>query len=329
MTQPGGSIRQRPSASSRRAPGSSASTHRASPRIDIPQDEQHLLRWLDAGFHGEMDYMRRHGVMRSRPRELAPGTIRVVSARMDYWPAEPPGTPRRCWAIRERGYVSRYALGRDYHKVLRAALARLAQELAAAHRPVRLSRLRRQRAGAGEGAGPQCRPRLDRQAHQPASRATPARGSSSGRSSPTCRCRRTQPASAHCGTLHAPASRPVRPRRSSAPYRLDARRCISYLTIEHHSAIPLELRPAIGNRIYGCDDCQLVCPWNKFARAASHPDFKVRHGLDAARLTDALRLDGGAVRGAHAGVGDLSHRLRALVAQHRGGARQCAARPRR
>ena len=144
------------------------------------------------------------------------------------------------------------------------------------------------------------------------SRARPAPGSSSARSSPTCRCRGC---AGECPLrhLHAPASPPALPAAIVAPYQLDARRCISYLTIEHAGAIPEELRAALGNRIYGCDDCQLVCPWNKFAQAAAHPDFKVRHALDATALTGAVRLERDAVRGAHARLGDLSHRLRALV----------------
>jgi epoxyqueuosine reductase len=252
-------------------------------RIDIPEDEQHLLRWLDAGFHGEMAYMRRHGVMRSRPQELAPGTIRVVSARMDYWP----GAAREPQAVlddAERGYISRYALGRDYHKVLRRALARLAGELAQdlgpfGYRvcvdtaPVLEKALAR---NAGLGWIGKHTNLISRDA-----------GSwfFLGEILTDLPLPEDEPASAHCGTCTAcitacPTEAIV------APYRLDARRCISYLTIEHHSAIPVELRPAIGNRIYGCDDCQLVCPWNKFARAASHPDFKVRHGLDTAQLTE-------------------------------------------
>ncbi len=127
----------------------------------------------------------------------------------------------------------------------------------------------------------------------------PARGSSSGEILTDLPLPLDAPASAHCGTCSACI--PACPTGAIvAPYRLDARRCISYLTIEHHSAIPVELRAAIGNRIYGCDDCQLVCPWNKFARAASHPDFKVRHGLDAASLAGAVPLERGAVRAAHA-----------------------------
>ncbi|MGH8201933.1 MAG: tRNA epoxyqueuosine(34) reductase QueG [Steroidobacteraceae bacterium] len=252
-------------------------------RIEIPQDEQHLLHWLDEGFHGEMDYMRRHGTMRSRPEELAPGTIRVVSVRMDYWPA----TARDADAVladRESGYISRYALGRDYHKVMREALARLAKELAdeigpfgyrvcVDSAPVLEKALAR---NAGLGWIGKHTNLISREA-----------GSwfFLGEILTDLPLPDDAPATAHCGTCTAciaacPTAAIV------APYRLDARRCIAYLTIEHHSAIPLELRPAIGNRIYGCDDCQLVCPWNKFAHAASHPDFKVRHGLDAARLTE-------------------------------------------
>ena len=130
-------------------------------------------------------------------------------------------------------------------------------------------------------------------------------------------------ASAHCGTCSACI--PACPTGAiTAPHQLDARRCISYLTIELHGAIPVELRRMMGNRIYGCDDCQLVCPWNKFARAAAHPDFKTRHRLDASRLIELFALDRGGVPRAHRGLGDPPHRLRALVAQHRGGARQCA-----
>ena len=252
-------------------------------RIDIAEDEQHLLRWLDAGFHGEMDYMRRHGVMRSRPQELAPGTVRVVSVRMDYWPAG----ARDAEAVlgdSQAGYISRYALGRDYHKVMRGALAQLARELAQEigqfgyrvcvdSAPVLEKALAR---NAGLGWIGKHTSLISRDA-----------GSwfFLGEILTDLPLPEDEPASAHCGTCSAcitacPTQAIV------APYRLDARRCIAYLTIEHHSAIPEELRPAIGNRIYGCDDCQLVCPWNKFAHTASHPDFKVRHGLDAARLTE-------------------------------------------
>jgi epoxyqueuosine reductase len=252
-------------------------------RVEIPEDEQHLLRWLEAGFHGEMDYMRRHGVMRSRPQELAPGTLRVVSARMDYWP----GAARDADAVlgdAEIGYISRYALGRDYHKVLRAALARLAEELAQDVGPF------------GYRVCVDSAPVLEKALARDAGLGwigkhtnLIAREAGSwfflGEILTDLPLPEDAPASAHCGTCSAcitacPTAAIV------APYRLDARRCISYLTIEHHSAIAVELRPAIGNRIYGCDDCQLVCPWNKFAHAAAHPDFKVRHGLDAARLTE-------------------------------------------
>ena len=251
--------------------------------IDIQQDEQHLLRWLDAGFHGEMDYMRRHGTMRSRPRELSPGTIRVVSARMDYWPA----AARDAAAVlgdAESGYISRYALGRDYHKVLRGALARLAKELAEDIGPFGYR--------VCVDSAPVLEKALARNAGlgwigKHTNLISPEAGSwfFLGEILTDLPLPEDEPASAHCGTCTAciaacPTEAIV------APYRLDARRCIAYLTIEHHSAIPVELRTAIGNRIYGCDDCQLVCPWNKFAHAASHPDFKVRHGLDAGRLTE-------------------------------------------
>ena len=254
--------------------------------IEIPEDERHLLRWLAAGYHGEMDYMERHGVMRSRPQQLAPGTVRVVSARMDYWPEES-ASPEAVLADPTLGYVSRYALGRDYHKILRRGLATLAQQLIELIGPFGyrvcvdsapvLEKAHARNAGLGW---------IGKHTN------LIARDAGSyfflGEILTDLALPVDEPASAHCGSCEACI--PACPTGAIvAPYRLDARRCISYLTIEHHGAIPEELRPAIGNRIYGCDDCQLVCPWNKFSRAAAHPDFKVRHGLDAASLPELFR----------------------------------------
>jgi len=252
-------------------------------RLDIPEDERHLLKWLADGFHGEMHYMQRHGLMRSRPRQLAPGSVRVVSARLDYWPREAQaagavlGDPARA-------YVSRYALGRDYHKILRHGLERLAREL-------------QQRIGPfGYRVCVDSAPVLEKALARDAGlgwigKHTNLIASDAGswfflgEILTDLPLPPDAPASAHCGSCQACI--PACPTGAIvAPWRLDARRCISYLTIEHHSAIPVELRAALGNRIYGCDDCQLVCPWNKFARAAAHPDFKVRHGLDGARLPE-------------------------------------------
>jgi epoxyqueuosine reductase len=249
--------------------------------VQIPHDERHLISWLDAGYHGEMHYMQRHGLKRSRPGELVPGTVRVVSVRMDYWPAE----ARDAQSVlddADLAYVSRYALGRDYHKLLRSALAALAAQLAERLGPF------------GYRVCVDSAPVLERALARDAGLGwigkhtnLIARDAGSwfflGEILTDLPLPVDAPASAHCGSCSACI--PACPTAAIvAPYRLDARRCISYLTIEHHSAIPVELRPAIGNRIYGCDDCQLVCPWNKFARAAAHPDLKVRHGLDAASL---------------------------------------------
>jgi len=254
--------------------------------IEIPEDERHLLNWLAEGFHGEMDYMSRHGVMRSRPQQLAPGTVRVVSARMDYWPGDS-ASPEAVLADPTLGYVSRYALGRDYHKILRRALATLASQLAERIGPFGyrvcvdsapvLEKAHARNAGLGW---------IGKHTN------LIARDAGSyfflGEILTDLPLPTDEPAGAHCGTCAACI--PACPTGAIvAPYRLDARRCISYLTIEHHSAIPVELRAAIGNRIFGCDDCQLVCPWNKFARAAAHPDFKVRHNLDATELTQLFR----------------------------------------
>ncbi len=251
--------------------------------IEIPEDERHLMRWLEAGFHGDMEYMQRHGTMRSRPQELVPGTVRVISVRMDYWPDDA-ASAEETLADGMLGYVSRYALGRDYHKVMRGTLAKLAAEtnrrigpfgyrVCVDSAPV-LEKALARNAGLGW---------IGKHTN------LIARDAGSwfflGEILTDLPLPVDTPASAHCGTCQACI--PACPTQAIiAPYELDARRCIAYLTIEHRGAIPAELRPALGNRIYGCDDCQLVCPWNKFAHAAAHPDFKVRHGLDRARLPE-------------------------------------------
>ena len=256
--------------------------------IDLGEHETRLLEWLAAGFHGEMSYMARHGVRRSRPAELVPGTVRVIAARMDYGPpdaAEP-------WNVLNRpelGYVSRYALGRDYHKVLRPRLQRLAERLAAAIRPFGhrvfvdsapvLEKALAEKAGLG-WIGKHSN-LLDRRA-----------GSwfFLGEIYVDLPLPVDQPATAHCGRCTACLD--ICPTQAIvAPYRVDARRCISYHTIELPGPIPPEFRRALGNRIYGCDDCQLVCPWNRFARPTVEPDFRVRHGLDAPGLVELFRWD--------------------------------------
>ncbi len=254
--------------------------------ITIPEDERHLLHWLAQGFHGEMHYMQRHGVMRSRPERLSPGTVRVVSARMDYWPGEARAAGE-VLAQPQLAYVSRYALGRDYHKILRQALKRLALELQELIGPF------------GYRVCVDSAPVLEKAHARDAGLGwigkhtnLIARDAGSyfflGEILTDLPLPPDEPGGAHCGTCTA--CMPACPTAAIiAPYRLDARRCISYLTIEHRSAIPVELRAAIGNRIYGCDDCQLVCPWNKFARAAAHPDMKVRQRLDAPVLAAVFR----------------------------------------
>jgi len=253
--------------------------------VDLPEDEARLQQWLMRGFHGRMHYMARHGTRRSRPAELQPGTLRVISARMDYWP-DAAADAQQVLDDPQLGYVSRYALGRDYHKVLRQALARLAQTIAEriphAYRvfvdsgPVLEKALAR---NAGLGWIGKHTNLISREA-----------GSYFflGEILTDLPLEVDEPVSAHCGSCTA--CMPACPTQAIvAPHQLDARRCISYLTIELREAIPEELRPAIGNRIYGCDDCQLVCPWNKFAQAAAHPDFLIRHALDAPRLTELIR----------------------------------------
>jgi epoxyqueuosine reductase len=251
--------------------------------VELEQDERHLASWLAAGFHGQMHYMQRHGLTRSRPARLAPGSVRVICVRMHYWPRE----AHDAFAVLAdpaRAYVSRYALGRDYHKVLRNALATLAQDLRARIGPfgyrvcVDSAPVLEKALARNSGLG-----WIGKHTN------LLARDAGSwfflGEILTDLPLPADAPASAHCGSCDACIT--ACPTRAIvAPYRLDARRCISYLTIENKGPIPPEYRRSIGNRIYGCDDCQLVCPWNKFARDASHPDFKVRLGLDAARLPE-------------------------------------------
>ncbi len=251
--------------------------------IDLAEDERRLNDWLAAGHHGEMHYMAQHGLKRSRPDDLLPGTLRVIAVRMNYWPAD----AQDAWQTLGDGhgaYISRYALGRDYHKVLRRGLRLLAQRLrdltgSAHHRvfvdsaPVLEKPLAR---NAGLGWIGKHTNLIARDA-----------GSwfFLGEIYTDVPLPTDTPASAHCGTCTA--CMPACPTGAiTAPWQLDARRCISYLTIELKGSIPEALRGLIGNRIYGCDDCQLVCPWNKFAQAATHPDFKVRNRLDSASLVE-------------------------------------------
>jgi epoxyqueuosine reductase len=251
--------------------------------VELEADEAHLLNWLDAGRHGEMEYMARHGRRRSRPAELQPGTVRVISARMDYAPPD----IDTAWDVlgdANLGYVSRYALGRDYHRLIRPRLQRLAERIATvagefAYRaftdsaPVLEKALAR---NAGLGWIGKHTLLLSRDA-----------GSYFflGELYTDLPLPVDTEVGAHCGTCTRCID--VCPTHAIvAPYELDARRCISYLTIESRGSIPAELRPAIGNRIFGCDDCQLVCPWNKFARVSTQADFAPRHGLDGAALVD-------------------------------------------
>jgi epoxyqueuosine reductase len=251
--------------------------------IVMAEDEQALQEWLAAGMHGEMDYMSRHGVKRSRPAELLAGTLRVISVRMDYWPGE--AQPANdVLANKEQAYVSRYALGRDYHKTLRQGLQKLAARLAADAGPF------------GHRVFVDSAPVLEKPLARNAGLGwigkhtnLIARDAGSwfflGEIYTDLPLPVDEPASAHCGSCTACI--PACPTGAIVePGKLDARRCISYLTIELQGSIPEEFRSAVGNRIYGCDDCQLVCPWNKFARAATHPDFKVRHRLDSATLVE-------------------------------------------
>ncbi len=244
--------------------------------------EAELAAWLAAGFHGEMDYMASHGTRRSRPAELVPGTVSVITARLNYLP---PAAPMEAiLADGSRAAISRYALGRDYHKLLRARLQKLAERIAAETGPfghrVFTDSAPVQEVALAERSGLGWRGKhtllLTREA-----------GSYFflGEIYTDLPLPLDAPQAEHCGSCRACLD--VCPTQAIvAPYTVDARRCISYLTIELKGAIPVELRPLVGNRVYGCDDCQLACPWNRFARRTAETDFSVRHGLDGARLAD-------------------------------------------
>ena len=270
--------------------------------VALGDDEAHLRDWLTKGQHGEMDYMARHGDKRSRPAELQPGTLRVISVRMDYGTGDD-AAAWRTLADGSRAYVARYALGRDYHKLMRSRLQTLADRIGdhvgtfgyrvfVDSAPV-LERALARNAGLGWIGKNACV--INKEA-----------GSwfFLGEIYTDLPLPEDVPASAHCGTCTRCID--ICPTQAIiAPNRIDARRCISYLTIELKGSIPEQFRAAIGNRIFGCDDCQLACPWNKFAKRFDEPDFRARNNLDQASLVELFgwteaqflkRTEGSAIR---------------------------------
>jgi len=256
---------------------------------DLALDEHlvHLERWLADGFHGEMDWFTRHLALRRDPQQLSPGALRAVVVRMDYLPPE--ARIAETLADGERAYVSRYALGRDYHKVIRNRLARLAERVAREAQPH------------GYRVFTDSAPVLEKALAEKAGlgwigKHTVLINRSAGSwfflggfltdlPLPV-----DEPVTAHCGSCSACID--ICPTQAIvAPYRLDARRCISYLTIEYSGSIPEEFRKPIGNRVFGCDDCQLVCPWNRYAQVTRESDFHARHALDRAALVDLFAWD--------------------------------------
>jgi len=250
---------------------------------DLSAAEEQLREWLESDFHGDMHYMHKHGVKRSRPDELIPGTVRVISVRMDYLP-EQQQFASELLDHDSKAYISRYALGRDYHKVLRRRLQQLA------------TRIEQQIGDYGYRVFVDSAPVLEKPIAEKAGIGWIGKHTNIinqkagswfflGELYTDLPLPIDEKASGHCGTCTAcldvcPTDAII------APYKLDARRCISYLTIESREAIPIAFREAIGNRIYGCDDCQLCCPWNKFAEPTAEGDFAPRHGLDDAELSD-------------------------------------------
>jgi epoxyqueuosine reductase len=289
---------------------------------ELSVEEAHLEAWLDAGRHGEMDYMARHAARRARPSEMVPGTIRVITARLDYLPRRAQD-PELVLADSRKAYISRYALGRDYHKVMRQRLQRLVDRIG----ETVPSSVGASDTSLGANSVPDAianyRYRVFTDSAPVLEVALAAKAGLGWRGKHTLLLTRdagsffflgeiytdlplpvTRSVTAHCGSCRAcldvcPTGAIV------APYELDARRCISYLTIELKGSIPENLRALIGNRVYGCDDCQLVCPWNKYAQPSDETDFEVRNGLDDADLTELfawtesdfnVRLEGSAIR---------------------------------
>jgi epoxyqueuosine reductase len=250
---------------------------------DLQDAEHHLNNWLAAGCQGEMEYMQRHGTRRTRPAELVPGTVRVISVRMDYWPDQDKD-PHTLLDDPVTAFISRYALGRDYHKVLRGRL----QELA--------DRIKFEVGEFGYRAFADSAPVMEKALAEKAGLGWIGKHSNLinqdagswfflGELYTDLPLPIDEAATNHCGSCRAcidvcPTGAIV------GPYRVDARRCISYLTIELRGSIPVALRPMIGNRIFGCDDCQLFCPWNKFAQTSQEPDFVPRSELAERRLVD-------------------------------------------
>jgi len=255
--------------------------------ISLSEDETHLLNWLDRGMHGEMAYMARHGSRRSRPADLLPGTLRVISLRMDYLPPDS-RYPASVLGNPELAYVSRYAVGRDYHKVLRSRIRTLATRIeeSVGHFGYR----------AFVDSAPVLEKALARNAGlgwigKHSNLINPKAGSwfFLGELYTDLPLPIDPPfTEEHCG--HCSACLDICPTGAIiGPYQVDARKCISYLTIELRGSIPEKYRPMIGNRIYGCDDCQLVCPWNRFAKNSEETDYRVRHGLDASALVNLFK----------------------------------------
>ncbi|GAB6141268.1 tRNA epoxyqueuosine(34) reductase QueG [Methylosoma difficile] len=250
--------------------------------IDLADAEAHLQTWLAKGFHGDMDYMQRHGLKRSRPDLLQPGTLSIISVRMDYLP-EAAATSQQALDDPAAAYISRYALGRDYHKLIRNRLQKLADKIQAEIDPF------------GYRAFVDSAPVLEKAIAEKAGLGWIGKHSNlinrkAGSWFFLGEIYTDLPLPAdppnnhnHCGACTACLD--ICPTQAIvAPYQVDARRCVSYLTIELHGAIPVELRPLLGNRIYGCDDCQLVCPWNRFAHLTGEGDFKPRHQLNSQEL---------------------------------------------
>lgn len=262
---------------------------------DLQHAEIEHQAWIAKGFHGEMDYMAKHGVKRTRPAELVPNTLRVISARLDYLP---PNAADSEAVMRDSGkaFISRYALGRDYHKVMRNKLQKLSEKIR-----TELKSLQAQNTYDGEfeyrvftDSAPVLEVALAEKAGlgwrgKHTLLINKNRGSwfFLGEIYTNLPLTIDAPTSSHCGTCTSCID--ICPTKAiTAPYEVDARRCISYLTIELKDSIPVEFRPLIGNRVYGCDDCQLTCPWNKFAEITKEADFQVKHGLDNISLVECF-----------------------------------------